>query len=1209
MFRSRLICLLAVMALVVPFLIVKQASAQAVYGSILGTITDAQGASVKDAKVTVTNQSKGTVDTTTTNESGNYAVSHLIPDTYTVKIEAAGFKSSEQKDVIVSANSGAKVDFAVQVGGATETVEVTGEAPQLQTDRADVSISFNARAVEDLPLLNRNFTNLELLSPGTQRLTGWSHASTENPQGSQQTFVNGQHFSGTGYMLDGTDNQDPILGIIVINPNLDSVTETKISSETSDAEFGKALGGIVTAQTKSGSNELHGSGFYFNRNKAGLASDPFSTGVPNNTWKQYGGSVGGAIIKNKLFFFGDYQGTRRSAGTSYTGTVPTDLVRNTCLNPDPAATTCNLSEYLGAGLSGGGQVYNANQALGSRTAYPGNIIPKTDLSATALSILSLLPAANKTASANSNGTLNNYTANGSGSFNDYGFNTRIDFAASQKLQVFGRYSYAHFLISGAPVYGAKIGGSGFGQGGLAGQSLIKNQSLAAGFDYTLSNSLLTDFRLGWFKYNPHSTKFDQGNATAASALGLTGLNIASDPSTNGLPGFFFDGTQSSFGEALNISRCNCPLTESEWQLQFVNNWTKTHGNHTFKFGVDLRHASNLRTPSDANRTGQLTFSHLGTENCTLSGGKCASGSDTGGLDLATFLFGKVSSFNRYVGSPGELSATETQGRYFFYGQDSWRITSKLTLNYGLRWEIYTPEAVNGKAKGGFAVLPEGVIRVAGYGGISNNGSTKSNYKNFAPRLGLAYQMNPKTVVRMGYGRSFDVGVFGTVFGHTVTQNLPVLANQNLGGGDNKGYAFNFAAGPADPQSAFPAVPSSGILPFRGPTGSVTPNVRADKINLPTVDTWNVTVQRQLDNKTSMDVAYIGNKGTHTFQGNGPSFNVNTATVAGFANGLSYDARRPYNGKFTYADWPGVVCCSGDINYFGWASNNYRALQVKVDRRMSQGLQFLAHYTYSRAYNHDGNYPVDPNVVYGRDDYNRNSVFVLTAVYELPMGKGKKFFGNISRAADAVIGGWQWNSTWTLGSGLPFTPSYSDCNADRDTGPCRPDGNGTPLRMKSGKFNPVSKSVQYFTPLVTVLQDPAHPNDPTKTVTVSQMGGYTLPISAQNPTGKVVYSVAGACASVGFCRPQVGAFGNVQRNSFTGPGEFMSDMSLFKNFTVTERIKATFRAEFFNVFNHPVYGFSSAQGNTCIDCGSGGVITGLQEGTSMRAMQLGVRVTF
>ncbi|HYK51568.1 MAG TPA: carboxypeptidase-like regulatory domain-containing protein, partial [Terriglobales bacterium] len=202
---------------------------QAVYGSILGTVTDPQGAAVANAKVTVTNQRKGTSDTTTTNADGNYSVTHLIPDIYTVRAEGAGFKASETKDITVSADAGSRVDLAFQVGGTSETVEVTAEAPQLKTDRADVATSFNEKYVEDIPILNRNFTSLQLMAPGSQRLTGWAHAATENPQGSQQIFTQGQHFSGTAFELDGTDNQDPILGIIVVNPNLDAVTEAKVA--------------------------------------------------------------------------------------------------------------------------------------------------------------------------------------------------------------------------------------------------------------------------------------------------------------------------------------------------------------------------------------------------------------------------------------------------------------------------------------------------------------------------------------------------------------------------------------------------------------------------------------------------------------------------------------------------------------------------------------------------------------------------------------------------------------------------------------------------------------------------------------------------------------------------------------------------------------------------------------------------------------------
>jgi hypothetical protein len=1160
---------------------------QAVYGSILGSVTDPSGAAVNGAKITVTSQTRNVSTDATSNESGNYGVTHLIPDVYVVRVEAQGFKTLEFKNIQVSADTGSRVDGKFQVGGSSETVEVTSEAPQLKTDRADVSIEFTGKQLAELPIFNRNFQSLELLSPGTQIL-GWGHAATENPQGSKQVFVNGQHFSGTGYELDGTDNQDPILGIIIVNPSLDSVEETKITTQNYDAEFGKALAGIMTAQTKSGSNSFHGSGYFYDLDPVDPAVNPFSGKASPNNWKQYGGAVGGPIIKNKLFFFGNYEGTRRISGVSLQVTVPTNLVRSTCLTASSA--TCDLSEYLNAGLGGGaGQVYNPWQPQGSRFAYAGDVIPQADLQAvdtaftgsgltTAENILALLPAPNATGT--NNGTVDNYSANGSGSFNDYQYTGRVDYTLNQKLQIFGRYTHAHFLLSGKPVFGDQIGGPGLGYLGLAGQSLINNYSVAGGFNYTLSSTLLTDFRFGYFRYNPHSTKYDP-TAQAATALGLPGLNT-SDPSTGGLPALVFDQTigvntagANGIGEGLNIGRCNCPLTEKEQGEQFVNNWTKIKGNHQFKFGVDLRHATNLRIPSDANRTGILNFNHQGTSD-----------NGTGGLDIATFLFSEVTAFNRYVGSPTEQNSIETQNRYFLYAQDTWRATQKLTVNYGLRWEFYTPEYVNGKGNGGFAVLPEGVNRVAGYGGIGMNGDTANNYKLFAPRIGIAYEVNPKTVVRMGYGRSFDVGVFGSLFGHTVTQNLPVLANQNINGptNDNKTPAFNFTDGPSPNQ--FPVIPSNGILPLFGPcapgsTGTclalnVNPHIRPDKLVPPTVDAWNVTVQRQLTNKTSLDVAYVANHGSHVFKGDGNSYNPNQATVVGFGT-LSYNERSPYNNAFStpYTDENGVTttvtCCSGySFGYNGDDGvNSYRALQIKLDHRTSSGLTVNGSYTYSRATDQGGNdgvYQPDLRQFQGRGDYNRDSVLILTSLYELPIGKGKHFLGNIGRGADLLLGGWQWNATMVIGSGLPFTPSYGECNSDRDTGPCRPDLTGS-FHMGSGSFNDQTRQVVYFTPVAPLATNGA---------------------------------VSGP-----FTRPQIGTFGNIQRNSFTGPGEFLSDMSMFKNFTITESVKAQFQAEFFNVFNHPVY----ANPNNCIDCSGNGIINSLEANSQMRQFQVGFRVTF
>ncbi|HWC18888.1 MAG TPA: TonB-dependent receptor, partial [Terriglobales bacterium] len=786
MMRARFTSLF-VLLLGLLFLLPIQSFGQAVYGSIFGTVTDSTGAVIPNAKVTVTDVRKGSSDSYTTNESGNYSATHLIPDVYKIKIEAQGFTTAESDNIQVSADTGAKFDAVLKAGSQSETVQVTAEAPQLKTDRADVAVEFNQQYVENLPIVNRNFTALELAAPGTQQLVGWNHASTENPQGSMQIFVNGQHFSGTGYELDGTDNQDPILGIIVVNPNLDAITESKMALQNYDAEFGKAVAGLVTVQTKSGSNDLHGSAFWFRRSDANQARDPFTqykvdpiTGrfLPRARWNNFGGTVGGPILKDKLFFFGDYQGTRQTSGITNQLTVPLASVISSCT---AATGFCDLSPYnslIGNGTAGDPSNYIYDPATGNQTTGAGrlvfcgsqgsvpaatclaanaNKIPVGRISPVAQNILKLFPA--PTAA----GIQNNFIASGSGPFNQNAFDTRVDYNANQSTQVFGRFSLAYFSLSGKGLLG-QLGGVGNGVGGLAGSSITHNYSLASGVTKTLSSTLLTDFRFGYFKYNPTTHKPDEGT-TPAKNLGIPNINMG-DVFTSGLPSFEDVGPISSFGDGLNIGRCNCPLVESEQQFQFVNNWTKMHGNHQFKFGGDIRYAMNLRVPSDADRAGDMHFRTGPTSNA-----------GTGGLGFASLLLGNVQEMNRFVST--SLDAAERQKRWFFYGQDTWRVTNKLTLNYGLRWEIYFPETVNAKGNGGFANPVEGIIRVAGYGPYGLNGNINGNWSAFAPRVGAAYQLNDKTVVRMGYGRSFDIGVFGSNFGHAVTQNLPVLVNQDV----------------------------------------------------------------------------------------------------------------------------------------------------------------------------------------------------------------------------------------------------------------------------------------------------------------------------------------------------------------------------------------------------------------------------------------------
>ncbi len=1207
---------------------------QAVYGSILGTVSDPSGAAVHGAKVTVTSQTKNVSTDTTTNESGNYSATHLTPDVYSIRIESQGFKILEFRDIEVSADTGSRVDGQFQVGSASEQVEVTSEAPQLKTDRADVSIEFSSQAIENAPILNRNFTSFELLSPGTQKLVGWSHAATENPQGGQQIFVNGQHFSGTAFELDGTDNQDPILGIIVVNPNLDAIQEAKVTLGNYDAEFGKAVAGVVTVQTKSGSNDIHGSGFWFRRTDAEAARDPFTqttpdavTGrlIPSSRWQQIGATLGGPIIKNKLFAFGDFQATRQKNGISNQESIPTALAEGTCVS---GGTFCNLSDYAGhigngnlgdptnyiydptTGAADGsgrlvfcgplGSVAAAN-CTGSTGGYLNQfLIPVAALSPAAMKILAAFPAPTNggtCAVTASSGCLDNFVGAGAGPYNQNSFDTRIDFAASQSLSVFGRFSLNRFTLSGAPSLGA-VGGVGFGPGGLAGSSQVHNYSLAVGATKTISSTLLADFRFGYFQYNPLTNKPDAGVA-AMTAFGIPHANLG-DNFTSGLGEFDMDNSSgsntstnlSNFGDGLGVARCNCPLVERERQFQWVGNITKIKGNHQFKFGADVRYARNLRVPSDSNRTGVYAFSSAATGSNGVGGG----------LDLATFLLGDVTNLSRYVGS--SVTAAERQHRMFYYGQDTWRITPKFTLNYGLRWEVYFPEYVNGKDQGGFSNIVQGEDRIAGEGGIGLNGNINNKWSYFAPRVGMAYQVTAKTVVRMGYGRSYDMGVFGSNFGHAVTQNLPVLASQLVQGStSNYTSAFTLDAGP--PKFTFPAIPSNGLLPVAGPQcfqnpsvvingatvlqSCTQPHIRPTFQRLPTLDAWNATVQRQLDHNTSLEVAYIGNKGTHGFAGDGNTYNINNPSIVGYGT-LSQTQRRPLYNRFSYPDYPDpssttgvLMCCSTDQgNYLGNdASSIYNALQVKVDHRFSHGLQFLTHYTFAHANKYDSNYYADSHPLsYGPDDQVRNNVWVTETVYELPFGKGKMFAGGSGRAEDLLIGGWQITGTTNWSSGLPWTPSFNECGAEEDVGLCRPNRGSGSFHTGAGSFNPNPDGhpfVQFFTPLQNIVTNSGGP----------------------------------------FADPGFGNLGNIGVNSFRGPRAFFSDAAVMKNFSITERVKAQFRMDAFNVFNHPVLGFNANQAGSgqCVDCSGNGQITDIEADSSpgsttgMRQLEFALKFSF
>jgi len=1063
--------------------------AQAVYGSISGTVTDAQGAVIPDATVTIRSVERNTSDTVQTNDSGVYTKDRLLPGIYEVKVEKAGYKQSLLPSVIVNLDTQASADVRLEAGQVTETVTIsTVEGQLLKTDRADVATTFESKQITDLPILDRNFTRFILLTPGTQQQL-WQHAASENPQGSIQTVVNGQHFSGTGYQLDGTENRDPILGIIVINPNFEAIGETKITTQNYDAEFGQAIAGVVSVQTKSGTNDLHGSLFAFRQSDELQARNPFSqaqpdrtTGklVPDSLKTQFGGSIGGRIIRDKLFYFGDYQGTRSKIGGTRLRTVPTLRAR-----------TGDFSEYPRAIFDPG---TGANIPPASRVQFAGNVIPANRLSPQALNVLKLLPGPNLPG--RENGTRDNFAASGSELFDNDTFDIRIDGRLTENLNMFGRYSFADYVRNGPQVFGT---GGGDELVTLGGSSTVRNQSLAVGFDYTLSPTAILDLRFGWFKYKVNVLPSDFGTTPAKDA-GIPGLN--NDDLSSGLFAGFVDGEFGfNFGSGLGVGRCNCPLDEEESQYQVVSNLTKTFGDHTAKFGVDFRRAFNLRIPSDQHRSGELSFSPDRT--ASAAGGT--------GLGFATFLLGDVTNFVRYVGTATD--AKERQWRHFYYGQDTWRVTPKLTINYGLRLDIINPQTVNEPGNGGFLDLDTGEIVVAGVGENKLNGNVE-NKLNFAPRLAAAYQISDKTVIRVGYGRSYDIGVFGSVFGHSVTQNLPVLAIQrnNVPGGSGD-RVFTLAQGPTAFTAFFglTAPPNRGGVPntslpangrFFLPDG-VTTFALPEKQRLPQLDAYNVTVQHQLTSTISVEAGYVGNKGTHVFVGGGPDYNPNQATLEGFPS-VPFRNRQPFFNRFGWTQSLRYFCNCGD--------NRYDSLQTKITKRFSEGYSFLAHYTWQRALNNDADqFDFNRALNRGPQDFDRTHNFVLTNLFELPFGRGKRFFGDTSRGLNFLVGGWQFNSSTIIQSGLPFNVNYNrSASTEGDTGPSRPD--------LVGEIRYPGTREQWYDPTV-------------------------------------------------FGRPAPGTFGNLPRNKLRGPGYWRTDASLFKKFIFTETTELEFRIESVNVFNH------------------------------------------
>lgn len=1088
--------------------------AQQVFGSIFGTVTDASGAAVNGAKVTVTEINKGTKSEVTTNESGNYTKGQLIPGTYQVTVENAGFQKAVSDAITVQVDFAARFDVTLKVGNVTQEVEVTAAAPLLQSASADVAQTFSAKQIEELPSIGRNAQAMELLNPGTVRM-GWAHASDENPQNSVQMEVNGQLFSAMGYELDGTTNQDPILGIIVINPTFDSLAEVKQANQNFDAEFEYVGGGLATYSTKSGSNDFHGGAFeYLQSNTqpqpgqhhfSDFARNPFTDSNPTYHQNQFGASIGGRVIKDKLFFFGDAQLNRQSQGGSILTTVPTAAERGG-----------DLGDWLAA--SSNYQIYDprtGDQTTGlGRLPFPNNVIPPDRLSAQALAIMKYFPLPNT----NVEGTsyTNNYSASGAVAITGNLWNTRWDYYLNPKNTIFGRYSYQAFTEQAPGAFGLEAGGPTIGN--YAGLSNALNQSLAVGWTNTISPTLVNEFRLGYMRYHVFDVPNGFGTSPAADA-GIPGLNL-DKTYTSGMPFFSINnptGPSAQLGYALGVNQCNCPLTQSERQIQFVDNLNKIHGNHSLKFGADLRYALNLRVPSDSHRAGELQFNSSNTGVVNEVGGNTVDG-----LGLASFLLGDVSGFSRYVST--STDAEERQKRFFWYGQDEWRVSPKLTVTLGLRWEMIFPETVNAAGNGATLNLSNGLMYVFGVGGVSSHGIQTMNYHLFAPRAGIAYQIDPKTVVRAGYGWSYNLGTFGSSFGHNVTQNPPVLTYQSPStpGGVNFLPVFTLDQGPPPPPTV--TVGSDGTFPL--PAG-VSPKFRPNTVTVPTIYQYNLTVERQLTNKVVFSAGYVGNSSRHQFIGTGQTVDPNEPIFFPGQGNTNLD--RPYFSLYGWTQGLGYYCnCSNE---------QYNSLQMTAKVNALQGWTVQGSYTYQRQFGdgwgYDSNYyflyggigpvPVTRAQGQGYDGQLPRNQLIIAQNYDVPFGHGRKYGASVSRAVDAALGGWTVSGITTFYSGVPISPGLENYgpNTQPNAGP-----NNRPI-VGSGAVYP----------------------------------------STQDRNQWMVGCPGGQCTTGPYLWPDSNTFGNYPINTLYGPHFIEQDFSIMKSFHITEKVSFGLRLDSTNFFNH------------------------------------------
>jgi hypothetical protein len=1023
------------------------------------------------------------------------------------------------------------VDIQLQTGSITETVEVTGAPPQLQTDSAATGEKIDRATVADMPLIssNRNFQGLLNLVPGVAPVQE-QHSQFFNAGSSLQTEVNGQMRQGNNFMIDGTDDNERTGLLQIYIPPIEAIQTVDVSLTNHDPEMGRASGAVVNVILRSGGNQIHGAAYEFLQNSDFDARSFFNASVGHLAYNYVGGNLGGPIRKNKIFYFGDYLRVMDHEGNTNLVTIPPNPWRAGNLSTAAAAI---YDPATGNPLDGTG-----------RTPFPGNIIPANRINPVSAAILNLIPGTNE--SYNIASPTNNYFALLPYQKTADSFDVKVDDNLTNSDRLSGRISFSKPVVFQAPLFG-QAGGDGPG-GAFMGTGIQRTYS--GGLDYThiIGPTLVADLRLGVSYYNNIAQNTDYG-VNDSTAIGVPGVNIS--PFTSGF-------VSTSLGDGISSPMtgysASLPWVRSEANVDLVNTWTKTHGNHTFKFGFDLKRVrDNLLQDQTYGPRGIYNFGNEQTENCVPTSVNSANGLANAcnpqtklGVwnDVASYLLDVPYSLGRDVNTyfPG-LRAWE----FFAFAGDRWQVSPKLTVDLGIRWEFYPPATPPFPGLFSNYDPANNNLVIAGVGGNPSNLGMTTHYKYFAPRVGLAYRLDEKTVIRSGFGISY------TPFpDNTYAYNYPERSNNfytNVG----DGYAVALLPNgtPASFQQGFPApvpvsIPSNGILPA---TGSTLLSQSMFDINQnfknPAVYTWNIAVQRALPGHFALDVTYVGLHGVDTVS----TWNLNAPTSV-VGGGTASQPLDILFGKTAAATlyWEGF-------------SSSYNALQAKLDRHFGDFLLTTA-FTWGKGMDYqsgdDGSlqWQIGAQRNYARTDFDRTLNFTQSYVYQLPFGVGKHM---LSRGPAAwVLGNWQLSGILTALTGTPFFITAS----------------GSSL------------------------------NTPGETQTANQVGPVQI-LHGIN-TGNQWFSTAS------FTQPTGVAFGTSGRNILSGPGLFTVNLSLFKTFKIHERYTIQLRAETFNLTNTPQ--FSNPSGS--LTSSTFGYVTGtLGSGTGVngtgggRALQLGVKFSF